>query len=154
MDVRAQNPVALLRSERAPLNPYTAPVVVGVAFGIAPLLAAVRRPWASTVIDAKVYGPGVTDVFASAIVPVVVIVPPVNPVPAVIEVTPPPPPPVAVIVIFPVELSREIPGPALSESTPVFVTRTLPVVADTLMPNPALMSVTPPPPVEVSVPVL
>jgi hypothetical protein len=39
-----------------------------------------------------VYEPAVTAVFAKAIVPLVVIVPPLKPVPAVIEVTVPAPP--------------------------------------------------------------
>jgi hypothetical protein len=47
-------------------------------------------------------------------VPLVVIVPPVKPVPAVIEVTvpEPPPPPVAVIVVIPLTVVRVMPGPA------------------------------------------
>jgi hypothetical protein len=52
-----------------------------------PLEAAVKRPWASTVKEPRVYEPGVTAVFAKLTVPVEVIVPPVKPVPAVIEVT-------------------------------------------------------------------
>jgi hypothetical protein len=64
-----------------------------------PLAAAVIRPWASMVMLAAVYVPAVTAVFAKAIVPVVVIGPPVRPVPVATEVTvPEPPPPVAAIV--------------------------------------------------------
>jgi hypothetical protein len=55
-----------------------------------PPLAAVRRPWASTVRFARTYAPGATVVFASPMVPAPVIVPPERPVPAVIEVTVPP----------------------------------------------------------------
>ena len=54
-----------------------------------PLAAAVIRPCASTVILALVYEPAVTAVFARAIVPELVIVPPDNPVPAVMLVTVP-----------------------------------------------------------------
>lgn len=57
-----------------------------------PLAAAVMRPWASTVMLAAVYVPAVTAVFAKAIVPLVVIGPPVRPVPVATEVTVPVPP--------------------------------------------------------------
>ena len=45
------------------------------------------RPCASTVIFAEVYEPAATAVSARAIVPVLVIVPPVSPVPTVMLVT-------------------------------------------------------------------
>jgi hypothetical protein len=55
-------------------------------------------------------------------VPLVVIVPPVKPVPAVIEVTvPEPPPPVAVIVVTPEVVLREIPEPAERTAATSFV---------------------------------
>ena len=53
-----------------------------------PLAAAVIWPCALTVMLADVYDPGVTEVLANEIVPLVVIVPPLKPVPAVILVTP------------------------------------------------------------------
>lgn len=66
-----------------------------------PLAAAVMRPCASTVMLAAVYVPAVTAVLAKAIVPVVVIGPPVKPVPVATEVTvPDPPPPVEAMVWF------------------------------------------------------
>ena len=57
-----------------------------------PLDADVMRPCESTVMFALVYVPGDTAVFASAIVPDVVIVPPERPVPALTDVTVPVPP--------------------------------------------------------------
>jgi hypothetical protein len=93
--------------------------------------------------------PGITVVLARAIVPDPVIVPPVNPVLAVIEVTVPLR--VFVIVIAPVLAVRLIPAPAVRAVTPLFVTVTLPVLALTPIPVPAKTPVTvpPPPPVEV-----
>jgi hypothetical protein len=82
-------------------------------------------------------------------VPEPVMVPPVNPVPAVIAVTVPFF--VFVMVMAPVLAVRLIPEPAVRAVTPLFVTVTLPVLALTLMPGPAIMLDTapPPPPVEV-----
>jgi len=79
-----------------------------------------------------------TQVVSRATVPEVVMVPPVKPVPAVIEVTvpDPPPPPVAVMVTAPVAADSEIPEPARREATPVLLTTTLPVVGVTLIPAP------------------
>jgi hypothetical protein len=54
-----------------------------------PLLASVRRPWASTVIAVLVYEPAVTAVFVRAIVPVVRMGPPVSPTPVATLVTVP-----------------------------------------------------------------
>ena len=85
---------------------------------------------------------------ARAIVPVVVIGPPVSPVPVRIPVTVP----VLVLVIRtdPAEPEREIPGPAAKAVTPVLLTVTFPVFPLRLIPVPAKMPVTapPPPPVE------
>lgn len=63
-----------------------------------PLAAAVIRPWASTVMLAAVYAPGVTAVFAKSIVPLVVIGPPVKPTPVATEVTVPVPAAIELIV--------------------------------------------------------
>ena len=72
-----------------------------------PLDAAVIRPWASTVMSALVYDPGVTAVSARSMVPETVMVPPSRPVPAVMlwTVPLPPPPPAAVSVAVPLPLS-------------------------------------------------
>lgn len=65
-----------------------------------PLAAAVIRPWASTVMLAAVYVPAVTAVSANAIVPEVVMGPPVKPVPVATEVTVPLPPPPAALIVW------------------------------------------------------
>ena len=92
--------------------------------------------------------PGVTEVLARASVPDVVIEPPVNPVPAATEVTVPLYR--FVKVTFPVLAERLIPAPAIRVRTPAFVTVTLPVFPLTFMPRPAKTPVTaPPPPKEV-----
>jgi hypothetical protein len=75
-------------------------------------------------------------------VPLPVIVPPVRPFPAVIDVTVPPEF-AALIVTLPVEPEMEILLPAVSEVTPVFVKVMPPVEPDTLMPVPAAAEVTP-----------
>ena len=70
--------------------------------------------------------------------PLVVIVPPVRPVPAVIEVTvpePPPPPPVAVIVVVPKKVDSAMPGPAARTFPTSFISSG--TVAPVVMPMPA-----------------
>jgi hypothetical protein len=57
--------------------------------GAVPEEAAVRRPCASTVNEVFVYEPAVTAVFARAMVPVLVMGPPVKPVPVATFVTVP-----------------------------------------------------------------
>ena len=110
-----------------------------------PFVALVIRPWASTVIVALVYVLGVTVVLERAIVPDVVMGPPVNPVPVLTEVTVP----VAgaagrmfVIVKEPLRPGvRLMPVPAFKERTPVLVTLTMPpTLADTEIPEPAGLS--------------
>ena len=95
--------------------------------------------------------PAVTVVLERAIVPEVVMGPPVNPVPVLTEVTVPPAGvagKVLVIVKEPLAPGvMPIPGPAFSEMTPVLVTVTMPpTLADTKMPEPGKMFVIPPPP--------
>jgi hypothetical protein len=79
--------------------------------------------------------PEVTAVLARAMVPAVVIVPPLRPVPAAIEVTVPEL--VLEMVIFPVDDEILIPDPATRLRTPELVTVTLPVFPLTLIPVPA-----------------
>ena len=70
--------------------------------------------------------------------PLVVIIPPVKPVPAVIEVTvpePPPPPPVAVIVVMPRKVFSAMPGPAAITFPTSFIS--CGTVAPVVMPMPA-----------------
>lgn len=74
------------------VKPDTVPVpltLVTVPLDPEPLLAAVSRPCASTVMLALVYEPAVTVVFAKDKVPDVVIGPPVKPVPDATDVTVP-----------------------------------------------------------------
>jgi hypothetical protein len=80
----------------APFADFVVPSIVPIELApavIATVPAAVRRPCASTVnvgmAVADPYDPAVTDVFASEIVPVDVIGPPVRPVPVLTEVTVP-----------------------------------------------------------------
>ncbi len=82
--------------------------------------------------------------FARAIVPLVVIGPPVRPRPVVIDVTVPAA--ADEIVIAPVLPERETPAPAIRLVTPAFVTVTLPVGPETDIPAPAIIVFTPPPP--------
>jgi hypothetical protein len=122
--------------------PPVSPVPAVMEVTALPFDAEVRRPWASTVILARVYGPGVTAVLARATVPEVVIGPPVRPVPVKTVVTDPPPP-VVETVTLPVEALREIPDPAVSVSTPLLVTVMDPVLASREIPDPAVRSCTP-----------
>jgi hypothetical protein len=88
-------------------------------------------------------------VFDRAIVPLVVIVPPVSPVPAVTPVTVPvgaEAGDVLVIVRLPATPVIEMPGPALREMTPEFARVTLPVLAEAEIPGPAEIVTTPPDP--------
>ena len=55
----------------------------------APLPAAVRRPWSSTVKDALVYEPAVTAVSVRAMIPLVRMGPPESPAPVSTQVTVP-----------------------------------------------------------------
>jgi hypothetical protein len=91
-----------------------------------------------------VYVPGVTAVFASAIVPETVIGPPVKPAPVETVVTVPRA--IADRVTVPVPAEAEIPGPGTMLVTPVFEIVTLPVGPDNPMPSPATRVFTPPPP--------
>jgi hypothetical protein len=114
-----------------------------------PDVALVIRPCASTVSVGFVYVFALTPVEERAIVPEVVIEPPVSPVPAVILVTVPLR--VFVTVTEPELPDRLIPEPAFSPVTPVLLTTTLPVFVFTAIPDPANTPVTdppPPPPVE------
>ena len=77
-------------------------------------------------------------------VPDPVMGPPVRPGPVEMDVTVPPLR--FVIVAIPAAVDTEMPDPAATLMTPAFVTATLPVLALTLMPGPAEMLVTPPPP--------
>jgi len=109
------------------------------------------RPWASTSTVAFVYNPAVTVVSERAIVPEVVMGPPVNPVPVLTEVTVPLTDVagrVLVIVKEPLRPGvRLMPVPAFRERTPVLVTVTMPpTLADTKMPKPGRIVVIPPPP--------
>jgi hypothetical protein len=99
---------------------------------------------------AFLYLPAVTVVFERAIVPEVVMGPPVSPVPVLTVVTVPVADvagSVLVMVKLPFDPETAIPGPAFSEMTPVLVTVTMPpTLADTKMPEPGKMLVIPPPP--------
>jgi hypothetical protein len=116
-----------------------------------PLLAEVILPCASTVILANVYDPAETAVFAKAIVPVVVIIPPDNPVPAVIEVT------VPVLDVYPdglallygVNPNALVTSPEVSDNVPPNVKLPV-VVTEPLSVNPLTVPV---PPTDVTVPV-
>jgi hypothetical protein len=93
-----------------------------------------------------------TPEVARAIVPDVVIGPPVSPAPVAILVTVP----LAFdeIETAPVDPERTMPAPAMSEVTPVLLRVTLPVEEETPMPVPAMtLETPPPPPLEVRVPV-
>jgi hypothetical protein len=83
---------------------------------------------------------------ARLMVPLVVMGPPVRPAPVLIPVTVPMQLLVLVIVTAPAELEREMPAPAVKAVTPVLLTVTFPVFPLTLMPDPAKMPVTAPPP--------
>ncbi len=110
-----------------------------------PLEAEVIRPCASTVAVIFVYEAGVTAVFARAIVPEVVIAPPLSPVPAVIDVTVPVPPtelitPPETVIVLPSGLTQ--PG-----TTVVAVAQTIvpaPVIGPPLRPLPVATDVTVP----------
>jgi hypothetical protein len=105
------------------------------------------------VIVARLKVPGELKTFGSAIVPDVVIVPPVKPVPAVMDVTPTAPPVTDTTTSFGVP-ERVMPDPADRVRTPVFETMTLPELGDTEIPLPPDTEVTdPPPPVAVISPV-
>ena len=95
------------------------PAVTDVTPPEVPLAALVSLPWASTVMLALVYAPGVTAVLAREMVPVVVTGPPVSPVPVATEVTVPVPGAGPLMVTFPVEPLRVMFGPATRERTPV-----------------------------------
>ena len=95
----------VLLAERSPPPVNPAPAVIVRVVGTAPIVAgvmalvdaAVIRPYVSTVNVAtsapSPYDPAVTPVVGNEIVPVVVIVPPLNPLPAVTLVTVPDPNP-------------------------------------------------------------
>jgi hypothetical protein len=67
-------------------------LTAGEVTAMDPLLAAVMRPCASTVKEPSTYDPGDTEVFARAMVPVLVMGPPVRPMPVATDVTEPAPP--------------------------------------------------------------
>jgi hypothetical protein len=95
--------------------------------------------------------PGATVVLERAIVPEVVMGPPVNPIPVLTVVTVPVADVAGSVLVMvkepPTPPVMPIPGPAFSEMTPVLVTVTMPpTLADTKMPEPGKMLVIPPPP--------
>jgi len=102
----------------------------------------------------------VTVVLERAIVPEVVMGPPVNPVPVLTEVTVPVTDVAGRVLVMVKEPLRPgvrlIPVPAFNEMTPVLVTVTMPpTLADTKMPAPGRMFVIPPPlPPALMVPVI
>ena len=106
-DVNVTAPVCKVIGDKLIKAPLEA---VNEATPISPLAATVILPCWSTVMLAFVYVPGATVVAAKSIVPVVVIVPPFKPVPAVILV-------IAVFhVLSPLKNSVAIPLPAESEA--------------------------------------